>query len=1098
MPSTIDDDTESWSGRELAPVIPGYTIERKLGRGGMGVVYLATQQALKRPVALKMIRAEHGVEPEQLGRFRLEAEAVARLRHPHVVQIYDVGEVNGTPYFSLELLEGGTLADRLAGAAMPHREAAALAATLARALGAVHRVGIIHRDLKPHNVLFAADGTPKVADFGLAKRLEAEDGQTMSGQIMGTPSYMAPEQAQGQTSRIGPPADIYSLGAILYESLTGRPPFKGPSKMETLAQVVFADTVPPSRLQPKLPRDLETICLKCLQKDPARRYATAEDLADDLERFLAGEAIQARPTPVWERAVKWARRRPTAAALIVVGLVLALGLAVAGERYSAYRRSQEERVARLRLEVEDGFDRALRQRADGLLDDARVTLTALAAKIQNEPRLAPLRRRAADVLGDVQRRLADAAGAAADRERFAQFGRLRDRALLLDGNAVIFPETLVHAGEQGVTADAPARQRRPETPAAKIRTTAAAALEVFPLGTVAAPQPLPAVLTAQERAEVEADRYLMLMVLAEAVARPLPGEDPRRQASEALELLDRAATVHGPTPAFHLRRATCLERLGDDVAARKERERAGSIAPADAFDHLLLGREEIRRGAWDAARGQLEAALRLRPGSFWARCLLAVAELNSSPPRAAEAKTELTACLLQQPSYSWLYLLRGSAYGQMGVALAAAGRAPKAAHLAAEANQRFEDAEADFRKALELGLEEGLHYVLLMNRGVMRFQRGRRDAAAEDFAVAIDRDPGRYYAYASLAQALLRLGRRDEAIARLDEAIAREPNLAALYRGRALARLDGDSGDLPPAEIEAALRDLETSAGLEPGGSRGAADDHARRGRLLRRLDRLAEALAAADAALAIVPDFSPAHLVRIDALLEQKRYGDAIASCDAAPAQGNGPASAELHRLRGLGRVGRNDFSGAIEEYTQALALHPDNAAEIHRDRGWAHLFAGAPEMALKDFDAVLHLDSSNSDGHAGRAAARVRLNRIGEAIADAEESLRHAGPAPRLLYIAAQTYTQASVRAVAAVARRGRSATGESLAYEARAAVLLEQALERTPAGRRTAFWRDVIARDALLRPLWQNPRILRRFQSQPGDGRDPLSRRADERQD
>ncbi|MBV8611171.1 MAG: tetratricopeptide repeat protein, partial [Singulisphaera sp.] len=429
----------------------------------------------------------------------------------------------------------------------------------------------------------------------------------------------------------------------------------------------------------------------------------------------------------------------------------------------------------------------------------------------------------------------------------------------------------------------------------------------------------------------------------------------------------------------------------------------------------------------------------------------------------------------QRPSFAWLYLLRGSAYGQMGVALAAAARSsPKAAAFAAEAEARFEDAEADFRKALDLGLDAELHYVLLMNRGVMRFQRARWADAAADFERAIARNEGRYNAHASLAQALRKLGRRADAVERLGKAIALEPKLAALYRGRALARLDRD--DLPSEEAEAALRDLEMAASLEPPGRRGAADDHARRGRLLLRLARPRDALAAADAALAIAPDAAHAHLVRVAALLELERYGDVIDSCDAALARGS--LSAELYRLRGLARVGRDDFAGAVEDYTQALALHPDDPAEVHRDRGWSHLFAHAFELALRDFEAALRLDPEDPDGLAGRAAARVRLGLVREAVADAEASLRLAGPSPRRLYIAAQTYTLASARAAAEVARRGRPASRDSLAYEARAADLLQQALERTPADRRPAFWRDVVARDAMLRPLFHNPRNVQRF--------------------
>jgi tetratricopeptide (TPR) repeat protein len=1090
-----------------------YELLRVLGRGGMGVVYKARQQSLNRLVAIKMIRAGLWASDDEVRRFRNEAEAVANLDHPQIVTIHEVGEHDGHHYFSMKLVDGPSLAGHLPRYRTDPRSVARLVAEVARAVHHAHQRGILHRDLKPSNILLDAEGHPHVTDFGLARRIAEGSDLSVSGSVLGTPAYMSPEQASGRRTAVTTAADVYGLGAVLYATLTGRPPFQGETIAAILDQVRERTPVRPRLINRLVDRDLETICLKCLEKDPKARYDSAAALADDLDRWFAGRPIHARRTPAWERALKWARRRPAAAALVALGLALALGAAGAGERYAAYRHAEDQRVARLRLEAGDDLARGQRQRAEGLLNAAQVTLTALHARLRPEPRLADLQRRVAEALGDVQDRLAA-------RERFTRFGRLRDQALVLDGHAVIFPESLmsVSAGAPDTPADTPARPPRPEIPAQSIRTTAAAALEVFPLGTSTgtstAPVPLPAVLTPAERAEVEADRYLMLMVLAEAVARPMAGEDPRRQAGEALKLLDRAAAGHAPTPTFHLRRAACLERLGQAGAARHEAELAERIAPADTFDHLLLGREELRRGALDRARSHLEAALRLRPESFWARCLLAVAELNSTPPRAAEAKTELTTCLRDQPSYSWLYLIRGTAYGEMGAALAAAGRtaAPQAAALAAEAEARFEDAEADFRKALALGLETPLDHVLLRNnRGVMRLQRRKWTSAAADFEQAITLDPARYNAYVSLGQALRKLGRHDEAIARLGEAIARAPELAALPRARALARLDGVRGALPPAEAdagaaaganaeveaeaEAVLRDLETAARLEPPGSGTAAEDHTLRGRLLLARNRPGEALSAADAALAVDPDATAAHLIKVAALMRLERLGDVIESCDGALARGAG--STELYRLRGMARLRRQDFAGAIEDDTMALSLHPARPAEVRRDRGWAHLFAGAPAMALRDFEAALQLDSADAEGYAGRAAARVRLNRIRDALADAEESLRRAAPSPRLLYIAAQTYTLASVRAVAAVAPSGRPATVESLAYESRAADLLEQALERTPARDRPAFWRNVIARDALLRPLWQNPRLLRRFPFPPGDSHDPPSQRSDQRQ-
>jgi WD40 repeat protein/serine/threonine protein kinase len=318
-----------------APAVEGYRIVRELGRGGMGVVYLARQLGLNRLVALKMILAGDQSRAEDIDRFRSEAEAVARLQHPHIVQIYEVGNANGHPFFSLEYVEGDSLAAILRGVPQPAAEAAKLVQVLAETVHYAHDNGILHRDLKPSNILLSrrktgspsnapkaatllAGAVPKIVDFGLAKHLDIESDRTVTGTIMGTPSYMAPEQASGQVRAVGPAADVYALGAILYELLTGRPPFRGETMLETLEQVRTQEAVPPRRLQPKVPADLETICLKSLHRDVARRYAGAQDLADDLRRFLAGEPIRARPATRRERLAHWVKRRPVLASLLAL------------------------------------------------------------------------------------------------------------------------------------------------------------------------------------------------------------------------------------------------------------------------------------------------------------------------------------------------------------------------------------------------------------------------------------------------------------------------------------------------------------------------------------------------------------------------------------------------------------------------------------------------------------------------------------------------------------------------------------------------------------------------------------------------------------
>jgi serine/threonine protein kinase len=328
------------------PEVAGYEVLGLLGRGGMGVVYRARQLGLRRTVALKMISTGAPTGSKDLARFRAESEALARLQHPNIVQIYDVGEAAGRPYFVLEYVAGGSLAQHLRGKPQPVRAAAQLVEMLAQAVHAAHSGGVIHRDLKPANILLAdpregaADESgdlapladrlvhlvPKITDFGLAKCAgdgegRAPHGPTVTGELLGTPNYMAPEQAMVPRQPVGPAADVYALGAILYELLTGRPPFTGGTMLATVLQVLHNEPVPVTSLQPNIPRDLETICLKCLRKEPRRRYGSALELAEDVRRFLHDEPIQARPATPAERLWRWVRRHPLPAGLLSAGLL---------------------------------------------------------------------------------------------------------------------------------------------------------------------------------------------------------------------------------------------------------------------------------------------------------------------------------------------------------------------------------------------------------------------------------------------------------------------------------------------------------------------------------------------------------------------------------------------------------------------------------------------------------------------------------------------------------------------------------------------------------------------------------------------------------
>jgi serine/threonine protein kinase/tetratricopeptide (TPR) repeat protein len=1031
--------------------VPGYEILEELGRGGMGVVYKARHLRLGRLVALKMILAGAHAGTAGVARFKAEAEAVAKLHHPNIVQIFETGEHEGRAYFSLEYVEGGSLEQRIQQHPLSQKAAAELIETLARTMDFTHQRGIVHRDLKPANILLGSasmhsseirrdqlpasasamdswsrNNAPKIADFGLAKRVDDDSGQTQSGAILGTPCYMSPEQAEGRTHDIGPATDIYALGAIAYELLTRRPPFKAGNPIDTIRQVIEQEPVPPRQLDPGIPQDLETICLKCLQKEPARRYATAAELADDLRRFLQDEPIRARPTPAWERAWKWGKRRPAIVALL--GLCLATVMAMIGfiiwhnvslqgqldkaraDERLARQREQEaieaQRLARVEAEGQKLYQDAQLATAARDWATARLHLTKALATVGAEPRLEQQMAPARALLKEVEEHLRVAADRQASQARLQRFAALRDEALFL---GCLYTGMNLAANLQAT------------------REVVRRALAVYGIDLEKnARPPLDDYLSDAQKSEVLADCYQLLLILAETEAQLAAGkpvEEQKQGVREAVRLLRLALELGPPSRAYHLRQERYLRRLGDETGAQREARAAATVPVQQAVDHFLLGEEYYRRASFEEAIAEFNQVLQMRPAHFWAQYLDALCLLRLH--RSAEARAQLTACLAQRADFVWIYLLRGFAHGEL---------------------QAFDAAEADFQKALQMPLDANARYVLFVNRGVLRVRQDRLDDAIADLQKAIKLMPNEYQAYVNLAQAHRRRKDLNAALAQMDRAVQLEPALAHLYRLRARLHLERKEPTL-------ALADFEQAIQRESSNSPFLVDDHVERGRLLLMEHRPAEALASLDEALQRRKDHSLGQRLRAEALFQLGRFAEAVEAYDHYLETGKPLES--VYRGRGLAKAELGRYPGSIEDYTRALEL--DATSTVLAYRGWAHIVCEAPKLALRDFELAIQLDPRNADAYCGRGWLLATQRRYREAVRDAEEAVRRGPPTPRLLYNAARIHAQCP---------------GDS---DLRALELLRQAVALLPANQRPAFWASHIRTDAALLAIRRFPRFV-----------------------
>jgi tetratricopeptide (TPR) repeat protein len=1006
------------SAPEGAPVgqFGDYVLLAEIARGGMGIVYRARQVSLQRVVALKMILAGSRAGRTDLARFRTEAEAAAQLDHPNIVPIYEVGVHDGQHFFSMKLVDGGSLAKAIGNPASVagrswQRWAAHMVEQVARGVHFAHQRGILHRDLKPANILLQSvvralpatrDYYPLITDFGLAKLIDHDSNATQSGAVVGTPSYMAPEQALGQKV-LTTAADTYSLGAILYALLTGRPPFRADTPLETLRCVVTEAPPRPRLLNGQIDRDLETICLKCLEKGPADRYASAAALADDLHRYLQDEPIQARPAGPWVRGWKWMRRRPAAAALLVVSAI-ALVSVLGG--YLQYRQRQSD-ASRRHDQAVDLLDRGEQLMSLGQWFEAKGELTSAKGLLAADDE--ELHTRLDGNLEEVDHRLRQQARQREADQLAHDCRDLRDLAL--------FQATLAGSGD--------------EAAAGKLNVTVQAALAQHR----AAEKNIN--LLTDQRKELREGRYELLLLLAEAAAQARP---PRLD--EALRLLDQAESGGKPTVASRLQRARYL---------RQPRPKVEPLAPVGAFDYFLLGEDLQRQGRLAEAASAFERVLDLQSRHFWARYFLAICCVRIEPPQPARAQDLLTVCLGQERGAVWVHLQRGVTRLQLGA---------------------YDAAAADFGAALELidrGPNDEARYTVLVNRGTLYHRQQQPERAIADLRQASAMRPQAYQPFANLAAVHEQQKQPDLAVEQMNHAIVRAEAagprvLAMLHRNRAKLQLRRD-------ERDAALADARAAQALDRG-----TKNLLECGKLLHDLRCYEEALAAYAAALR-VRDTPDAHLGQAWALSELKQHKEALAALDCYlknPGPATPSALADAHRMRGRTAALLDLYTEAIGDFTVALKYEKDAATLTHR--GWAYLVERTPQLALPDFERAIGLDAKYAGAHIGRGAARVQLaGNLGEyqdALKAVDEALR-VGPKDDALR-AEDARDAAILRCkvarvyLGAAARLGAEPHASQLPGSAvlrrvcteRIVQVLQEAINLIPdASERAAFWRQYI---------------------------------------